>query len=77
MKAKLPKPRRGPIKRYIETDGLLVILQVPVIYASEAPTEPLLEAKTIKLLDEASRRAKSRDVEWLRRHGRVFEVTEA
>jgi hypothetical protein len=65
--------RQGSVKRYIETPQMLVVLEVPVIYAPEDPEEPLLEAKTLKFLDEAKRRAESGDRKWLRKVGKVYE----
>lgn len=73
MKPAKAKPSRGKIKRYIESGGMIVVLEVPVVYAPESPDEPLLEAKTIKLLDEARRRADAGDRSWLRKHGSIYE----
>jgi hypothetical protein len=67
------KVRHGTMKRYIETPHMIVAFDVPVIYAPEEPDEPLLEAKTLKFLDEATRRADAGDRKWLARVGRVFE----
>lgn len=64
--------RHGSVKRYVEAEDMIVVMEVPVIYASESPDEPLMQAKTIKLLDEAQRRADAGDVAWLRKHGRVY-----
>jgi hypothetical protein len=72
MKLRSDKVRHGTVKRYVETGDMIAVLNVPVIYAPESPDEPLLEAKTIKLLDEAQRRANVGDRAWLRRHGRIF-----
>lgn len=69
--------RRGTIRRYIEAGGLVVVVDVPVIYAPEEPHEPLLEAPTIRLLDEITRRAEARDMDYLHRVGRVYELAEA
>jgi hypothetical protein len=55
------KVRRGKVRRVIKTPSLLAILDVPVIYAPEMPKEPLLEAKTVKFLAEARKRACSGD----------------
>lgn len=72
MKA-VDTPRRGKVKRYIETPEMVVVVEVPVIYAPEQPDEPLLEAQTLRLLDEITRRARAGDREWLRAVGRIFE----
>lgn len=68
-----PPIRRGTIKRYIEAGDLLVVVDVPVIYAPEQPDEPLLEAQTVRLLDEVTRRAQAGDRAYLRQVGRIYE----
>ena len=77
MKTAKERIRHGTVRRYVESGDLIVILDVPVIYARESPEEPLLEARTLKLLDEAHRRADAGDRKWLRRHGRVYEAQPA
>ncbi len=72
-----PTPRSATIKRFIEAPGLVVVVEVPVIYAEEEPDEPLLEAETVKFLDEVKRRADARDWDWLRTVGRVYEARSA
>ena len=72
MKSKSGKIRRGTVKRYVEAGNMIVVMDVPVLYAPESPDEPLLEARTIRLLDEAQRRAEAGDRSWLRRHGRIY-----
>ena len=73
MKRQQKAVQTGRIKRYIETPNMLVVLEVPVIFAPEDPEEPLLEAKTLKFLDEAKRRADAGDRRWLAKVGRVFD----
>jgi len=77
MKRRVTKPklRRGSIRKTIETPRMVAILDVPVIYAMEMPQEPLLDAKTVKFLDEARRRTKAGDMKWLKRHGADVFVT--
>jgi hypothetical protein len=70
------KVRRGTIRKVIETPNVLAILDVPTIYALEMPDEPILEAKTVKLLDEARRRTKVGDTNWLKKHGARVYVAE-
>jgi hypothetical protein len=69
-----PEPvRRGKVKRYVEAGDLLVVVEVPVIYAMEQPDEPLLEAETLRFLDEVTRHAQAGDRQWLGSVGRVYE----
>jgi hypothetical protein len=63
------KVRRGTIRKVIETPSMLAIIDVPVVYPPEMPQSPLLEAKTVKFLDEACRRTLAGDKAWLRKHG--------
>jgi len=65
--------RRGRVKRFIEASDLVVVVEVPVIYAPEQPDEPLLEAKTVRFLDEVTEHAQAGDKEWLRKVGRLYE----
>jgi hypothetical protein len=56
---------------------MIVVVEVPVIYASEQPDEPLLEAASIRLLDEITLRAQRGDRQWLRTVGRIYEPASA
>ncbi|MGB2822027.1 MAG: hypothetical protein WBF17_13670 [Phycisphaerae bacterium] len=66
-------PKRGTVKRFVEAGDMVVVVEVPVIYAPEQPDEPLLEAETIRFLDEVTRRAQAGEKQWLRNVGRVYE----
>ena len=77
MKAADEPIRRGKVKRYIETENMLVVVEVPVIYTSEQPDEALLEAETVRFLDEVTRHARNGDRDWLRKVGRIYEPTAA
>jgi hypothetical protein len=63
------KLRRGTVRECIETPEVLAVFDVPVVYYPSAPKEPFLEPPTVKLLDEARRRAKAGDTRWLKKHG--------
>ena len=52
---------------------MVVVVEVPVIYAPEQPDEALLEAQTVRFLDEVTRHAEAGDREWLRKVGRIYE----
>jgi hypothetical protein len=69
--------KRGKVKRYIEAGEMVVAVEVPVIYAPEQPDEPLLEAETIRFLDEVTRRARAGDRDWLRAVGKIYETAHA
>jgi len=74
MKSRPRQIRKGRVKRYVEGAGMIVVLEVPVTYAREDPDEPLLEMQTLKLLDEAQRRANAGDRRWLKKVGRIYEA---
>lgn len=69
--------RHDTVRRYIETDDVIVAVDVPVVYSPEEPDEPLLEPDAIRFLDEVTRRARSGDRQWLKAHGRIFDVAHA
>ena len=69
--------RRGKVKRFIEAGDIVVVVEVPVIYAPEQPDEPLLEAETVRFLDEVTQRAEAGDRQWLRKVGRIYEPARA
>jgi hypothetical protein len=62
-----PALRRGTIRKVIETPDVLAFLDVPVVFYPSEPDEPYLEAKTVKFLAEARRRAKAGDTAWLKK----------
>lgn len=63
------KSQATTIKKVIETPDLVAIFEVPAILAPELPGEPMLEPKTVKLLDEARKRAAAGDRAWLKKRG--------
>lgn len=67
-----PPVRRERMTRYIKGDGFVVAVDVSVIYAPEEPDDPLLEADTLRFLDEVTERVEKRDMGWLRRVGAVY-----
>lgn len=58
--------------RLIQTDQYVVAIEVEMIIPPDDPTEPCYEAETVQLLREAKERAERGDVQWLKKHGKVY-----
>ena len=63
--------------RLIQTERFVVALEVELVIPPDDPGEPCYEAETVQLLKEVKERADAGDVEWLRRHGRVYAAVDA
>jgi hypothetical protein len=70
------KERREKRKRWIQRGEYAVEVEVEVVYPAEDPTEPCLEAPTVRWLDEVARRAEQGDLEYLKSVGRVYQAVE-
>jgi poly(3-hydroxybutyrate) depolymerase len=66
--------RREKRKRWVQRGQYAVEVEVEVVYPAEASTEPCLEPKTVKWLDEIARRAEADDIAFLRQVGRMFQA---
>jgi hypothetical protein len=64
--------RREKRKRWVARGDIAVEVEVEVVFPKEDPSEPCLEAATLRHLDEIARRAAQGDVEYLRTVGRVY-----
>lgn len=58
--------------RLVRTERFIVAVDVEAVIPDADPTEPCYESETVELLREVERRARAGDVEWLRRHGKVY-----
>jgi hypothetical protein len=63
--------RREKRKRWVQRGQYAVEVEFEVVYPDEDPSEPCLEPAVVCWLDEVARRAEIRDVEFLRKAGRV------
>ena len=63
--------------RLVRTDRIVVAVEVEAVIPDADPSEPCFEPATVELLREVEARAKSGDVEWLKRHGKVYTAVEA
>ena len=62
--------------RLVRTDRYVVAVDVEAVIPKDDPREPCYEAETVELLHEVARHAEKEDLEWLRRHGRVYRAIE-
>ena len=63
--------------RWIHTDRYVVAVAVEMVIPADDPSEPCYEAENVQLLREVKEHALSGDVEWLKRHGKVYEAVGA
>jgi hypothetical protein len=63
--------------RWIHTDRYVVAFEVEMVILPDDPSEPCFEAETVQLLREVEARAQQGDVDWLKRHGKVYEAVGA
>jgi len=58
--------------RLIRTDRYVVAVDVELVVPADDPSEPCMESETVNLLREVKERAEKDDLNWLRRHGKVY-----
>ncbi len=63
--------------RLIEKGRYVVSVDVKMVVPTEDDSEPCYEPETVELLREVADRAAQGDVEWLRRHSKVFELVDS
>jgi hypothetical protein len=63
--------------RWIPADRYVVAVEVEIVILADDPTEACYEAETVQLLCEVEEHALRGDVEWLKRHGKVYEAAGA
>jgi hypothetical protein len=63
--------------RLVRTDRYVVAVDVEAVIPDADPSEACYESETVELLREVEARARAGDVEWLRRHGRVYALDAA
>ncbi len=60
--------------RLIQTDRYVVAVEVEVLIPADDLSEPCFEPDAVKLFREVKEHAERGDIEWLRRHGKVYEA---
>ncbi len=63
--------------RLVRTRNFVVAVDVEAVIPEDDASEPCYEAETVQLLREVEKRAEQGDVEWLQRHGKVYQALEA
>lgn len=58
--------------RLIQTDKLVVAVEVEMVIPVEDPSEPCYEAETVEFLREVQQRAEHEDLNWLLERGKVY-----
>ncbi len=64
--------KRIPRTRLVRTDRFVVAVEVEAVIPDADSSEPCFESETVELLREVENRARAGDVDWLRRHGKVY-----
>ncbi|HEX6984541.1 MAG TPA: hypothetical protein VF170_04155 [Planctomycetaceae bacterium] len=63
--------------RLVQTDRYVVAVEVELVIPDGDRSEPCFEPETLRFLREVTEHAERGDVDWLRRHGRVYEAVDA
>ena len=63
--------------RLIERGRYVVSVEVEMVVPAEDESEPCYEAETVELLRQVAEHAERGEVQWLRRHGKVYELVES
>jgi hypothetical protein len=58
--------------RLIHTDNYVVAVEVEMVFPTDDPSERCYEAETVNFLREVKKRAERGDIDWLKRHGKVY-----
>ena len=62
--------------RLVRTDRYVVAVQVEAVIPDAEPDEPCFESEVVELLRQVEAHAKSGDLDWLQRHGKVYAAVE-
>lgn len=63
--------------RLVRTERYVVAVEVEAVIPDADPGEACYEPDVVELLREVETRARAGDVEWLKRHGKVYVAVEA
>jgi hypothetical protein len=62
--------------RLIQKGHYVVAVDVEMVIPQDVSSEPCYEPQTVVLLRQVAEHAEEGDVDWLRRHGKVYELVE-
>lgn len=60
--------------RLIQTNRFVVAVDVELVVPKDDPSEPCYEAETVQFLRQVREKAEAGDLNWLKRHGKVYEA---
>jgi hypothetical protein len=63
--------------RLVRTERLIVAVEVEAVIPDADPSEPCFEPPTVEFLRQVEQHARSEDIDWLKRHGKVYLAMEA
>jgi hypothetical protein len=63
--------------RLIQSEKLIVAIEVEMVIPVDDPSEPCLESETVRFLKEVKERADGGDLDWLKQKGRVYALVGA
>jgi hypothetical protein len=69
--------RRVRRTRLVRTDKYIIAVEVEAVIPDADPSEPCYEPQTVELLRRVEEHAARGDVEWLKRHGKVYAALDA
>jgi hypothetical protein len=58
--------------RLIQTKDYVVAVEVEMVIPPDDPSEPCYEAETVKFLREVKQQAERGELNWLKKHGKVY-----
>jgi hypothetical protein len=58
--------------RLIQTEKYVVAVEVEMVIPIDDPCEPCYESETVNFLREVKERAERDELDWLRKHGKVY-----
>lgn len=63
--------------RLVQTDRLIVAVEVEMVIPDSDASEPCLESEAVELLRQVHQHAVAGDIDWLKTRGRVYQLVEA
>jgi hypothetical protein len=63
--------------RLVHTEKYIVAVDVEAVIPDADPSEACYEPETVELLRQVEEHARRGDLEWLRRHGKVYAALDA
>jgi len=63
--------------RLVQTDRLIVAVEIEMVIPESDPSEPCLESETVELLRQVHDHAVQGDIAWLTTKGKVFQLVDA